>query len=410
MRFGLDRMRRLLAALGDPQDAFPSVHVVGTNGKSSTTLMTAAGLRSQGLTTGAFTSPHLISFRERIEIGGADIDEASFAAAGAKVRQVIERFDESAEGDDRVTQFEAITAIGFVAFADAGLDAAVIEAGLGGRLDATNVLGDSRVQVLTSVGIDHTQYLGDRVEQIAREKVAVVRSNSALVSGPLGPAARVVVNQMTDERDARWIEQHGENPVFADLPGEFVRANASLALTVTEAALPRIRPGAEFSRMRAIDAIAELAGSGQLVGRLEMSNSEPFEVRDSAHNPQAAAALASALGEVAAGRPVTLLVAMLKDKPIDDTLGELLKAVPADGVVVCTQASNPRSLPAPELAERVTALAGTGVRVESVPDALTALGRAREIAGRDGLLSVTGSNYLLADLLREPGAPAGATL
>lgn len=410
MRFGLERMGRLLSELGDPQDAFPAVHVVGTNGKSSTTLMTAAGLRSQGLTVGAFTSPHLISFRERIDLNGVKIDAVRFAAAGARVRRVIERLDESADTDDRVTQFEAITAIGFVAFDADGLDAAVIEAGLGGRLDATNVLGDSRVQVLTSVGIDHTQYLGDTIEAITREKVAVVRSNSALVSGPLGPAASVVVNAMTDERDARWIEAHGEDPAFAELSGEFVRANASLALAVTEVALPRIRHDEAFIRERAVAAISSLATSGQLVGRLEMSNSEPFEVRDSAHNSQAATALAAALGEVAAGRPVTLLVAMLKDKPIHDTLSELLKAVPADGVVVCTQASNPRSLPAAELAERVSALAGSDVRVESVTDPLTALGRAREIAGRDGLLSVTGSNYLLADLLREPGAPAGATL
>jgi folylpolyglutamate synthase/dihydropteroate synthase len=143
---------------------------------------------------------------------------------------------------------------------------------------------------------------------------------------------------------------------------------------------------------------------------LQIANDEPFEIRDSAHNPQAAHALVGAVSELAAGRPVTLLVAMLADKPVDDTLSELLAMVPDDGVVICTAAANPRSLPAEELADRVRVLAAPGVRVEAVDGPIAALGRAREVAGRDGLLSVTGSNYLIADLLRSPGSPAGSSL
>lgn len=410
MRFGLERMRRLLAHLGDPHSAFPAIHVVGTNGKSSTTLMTAAALEAQGLRTGAFTSPHLVSFRERIEIDGEMISEELFREAGARVVAAVEVDDDQAEADDQVTQFEAVAAIAFCAYVDAGVDLAVIEAGLGGRLDATNVLGDSKVQVLTGVGIDHTEYLGETLEEIAREKVAVVRSGALLVSGPLPEVVRPVVNAVTDERDANWIELHGVSPLFADMPGEFVRANASLAMVAADAMLERVRPGVWFDVKKAEAAIHEYAASEHKLGRLQISNNEPFEIRDSAHNPQAAHALAGAVAELAEGRPVTLLVAMLADKPVDDTLSELVKMLPDDGAVVCTAASNPRSLAAGELAARVEALAPSTVRVEAVDQPIAALGRAREIAGRDGLLSVTGSNYLIADLLRGPDAGAGATL
>ena len=275
MRFGLARMRRLLAALGDPHAAFAAVHVVGTNGKSSTTLMTAAALQAQGLTTGSFTSPHLISFRERIELGGQMIGQGPFEAAGHRVAAAIEVDDVAAAGDDRVTQFEAVAAIGFCTFADAGVDVAVVEAGLGGRLDATNVLGDSRVQVLTNVGIDHTQYLGETLPEIAREKVAVVRSGAVLVSGPLPEVVRPVVNAVTDERDTNWIELHGISPIVSDMPGEFVRENASLALVAADSGLGRLRPGVWFDIDAADAAVHACAEFEARHGRLELTNNEP---------------------------------------------------------------------------------------------------------------------------------------
>lgn len=411
MRFGLDRMRRLLGALGDPQDDFAAVHVVGTNGKSSTTLLTATALEAQGLKTGTFTSPHLISFRERIELRTEEIDEIRFVNAGSTVIEAIEVDDASAEADDRVTQFEAITAIAFVAFRSAGVEAAVVEAGLGGRLDATNVLGDSRVQVLTGVGIDHTQYLGETIEEIAAEKLAVVRSRAALVSGPLGQVAAQVANRMADERDARWTELRRVDPVFADVTGEFVRANASLALATAEVAYARISPDASFLRAAAVDAILELARTKGIAGRLQLTNAEPFEIRDAAHNAQAAEALVAALKEVAGDRPVTLLVAMLEDKPVSDTLEVLAGGVSDGGTVICTQSANPRSIVATELADRIRELGSArDLHTEAVADPWTALARAREVSGRDGVLCVTGSNYLLADLLRDPGEPSGATL
>jgi dihydrofolate synthase/folylpolyglutamate synthase len=410
MRFGLDRMRRLMAALGDPQDAIPAVHVVGTNGKSSTTLMTAAALRAQHFKTGGFTSPHLLSFRERIDLEGSIVGEADFASSGEKVRSAIEALDAAADADDRVTQFEAVTAIAFVAFVAAGLDAIVVEAGLGGRLDATNVLGDSRVQVLTGVGVDHTQYLGETIEEIAGEKVAVIRSGAILVAGQLGYAARIVANRVSDERDARMIEMQSEDSAFAGLRGSFVRQNATLALAAAEIATSRIHAGATFDKQTAVQAIIKFAESSRLEGRLQIVNVEPLEIRDSAHNEQAAEALVQAVNEIAEDRPVTLLVAMLGDKDIQTTLTQLLTAVSPDGVVVCTQTSNPRTVSAADLSAAAASSAAAGVRIEIEPDPLKALGRAREVAGRDGLLAIAGSNYLLADLMRDPSAPAGATL
>lgn len=410
MRFGLERMRRLLAALEDPQDRFPAIHVVGTNGKSSTTLMAAAALAAQDLTTGAFTSPHLVSFRERIELGGSQIDEQTFATVGERVVAAVERDDADAAADDRVTQFEAVTAIAFSAFAERGLDVAVVEAGLGGRLDATNVLGDSRVQLLTGIGIDHTEYLGETLEEIAREKVAVVRSGALLVSGPLPDAVRPVVNATTDERDANWIELRGPLPEFDGLKGEFVRSNASLALVAAESALERLQPAVWFDAPAARAAIVDLSEHGPHLGRLQIDNLEPLEIRDAAHNPQAARALRSAVDEVAGDRPVTLLVAMLADKPVEETLKELLPMLRDDATVICTEVSNPRALPAAELAARIAGLAGPDVRTEAVPDVFAALDRARRTAGRDGLLCVAGSNYLIGDLLRGPGAASGATI
>lgn len=410
MRFGLERMRRLCDRLGDPQDGFSAVHVVGTNGKTSTTLMAAAALDAQGLSTSSFTSPHLVSFRERIELGGQQIADERFAAVGARVARAVAEDDASAAGDDRVTQFEAVAAMAFCAFADAGVDVAVIEAGLGGRLDATNVLGDSRAQVLTGVGIDHTQYLGDTLEQIAREKVAVVRSGALLVSGPLPDAVRPVVNAAADERDANWIELHAAAPRFAGIPGEFVRINASLAILTAESALQRLRPGLWFDAPRAEVAIRELTTDPTRHGRMQIANLAPFEVRDVAHNPQAARALSDAVAEVSDDRAVTLLVAMLADKPVDETLSELLTMLSDDGAVICTAAANPRSLAPEELAARVGALAAPGIRVEAVAGPVAALDRARRVAGRDGLLCVAGSNYLIGDLLRGPDAAAGSTL
>src|SRR4051794_13806521 len=174
MRFGLERMRRLLTALGSPQERYRAVHVVGTNGKSSTVRFTAALLEAHGLRTGSYLSPHLTSFAERIRIGDADLTGAEFGAAVQRAAAAAAKVDRTLSGGERVTQFELLTAAAFSELARREVEVAVIEAGLGGRYDATNVLG-APVVVLTNVGLEHTRWLGPTIADIAGEKLAVVK-------------------------------------------------------------------------------------------------------------------------------------------------------------------------------------------------------------------------------------------
>src|SRR4051794_23775551 len=185
MRFGLERIRRLLTALGSPQAAFRAVHVVGTNGKSSTTRFAAAMLEAHGLRAGAYLSPHLTTFAERIRIGDADLPGDDFGAAVERAAEAARKVERGLEDGELVTQFELLTAAAFSALAEAGVDVAVVEAGLGGRWDATNVL-DAPVVVLTNVGLEHTRWLGPTVRDIAQEKLAVVRAGGDGVTLVLG--------------------------------------------------------------------------------------------------------------------------------------------------------------------------------------------------------------------------------
>src|SRR3954453_12043224 len=190
MRFGLDRMRRLMTTLDQPERRYDTIHVVGTNGKSSTTRMIAAILQRHDLRVGAYLSPHLVSFAERIRVDDRDVEPRAFARAVERAAHAAALVDRSQQAEDRVTQFEALTAAAFSELAAREVDVAVVEAGLGGRWDATNVL-PSKVQVLTTVGLEHTRWLGPTVRDIAREKLAIVRDGATLVLGAgLDPDAR----------------------------------------------------------------------------------------------------------------------------------------------------------------------------------------------------------------------------
>src|ERR687895_1107410 len=205
MRFGLDRMRRLLTALGSPQERFSAIHVVGTNGKSSTVRMTAALLEAHGTRTGAFLSPHLTSFAERIRIGDADLEPAAFGAAVERAAAAAAKVDRGLEEGDRVTQFEVLTAAAFDELARRGVEVAVVEAGLGGRHDATGVMR-APVVVLTNVGLEHTRWLGPTISHIAREKLAVVDPGATLVVGAqLDPAAEAEAEATAERTGARLV-------------------------------------------------------------------------------------------------------------------------------------------------------------------------------------------------------------
>ena len=376
MKFGLERMHRLMTALGLPQRRFAPVHVVGSNGKSSTVRFIAAILQREGLRTGSYTSPHLASFRERIEVGEEAVSEERFAAAVERTVGLV----------DDVTQFEAVTAAAYHELAAREVEVAVIEAGLGGRYDATNVI-PSRLTVLTGVGLEHTRWLGPTIPDIAAEKLDVVRDHSTLVvPSDLDAEALVVAERVSSERHARLVT--------APVPeGSFQRRNFSLAYVAAAEFLGRA-PGSE--------AVEAAIRETRVPGRLEVVADGPLTVYDGAHNPAGAEALARALPElVGQRRPVVLVASVLDDKDAAGMLGALL---PVFDRAVFTRCANPRAL-SPGTLDTLAAKLG-GPPSETVAGAQAAVARAREIAGPDGALVVTGSIYLIADLVRGEGVRA----
>jgi dihydrofolate synthase/folylpolyglutamate synthase len=402
MRFGLDRMRRLLTALGSPQEQFASIHVVGTNGKSSTVRMTAAILRRHGLRVGSYLSPHLVSFAERVRIDDADVSGAEFAAAIQRAAAAAEKVDRTAPSDDHVTQFELLTAAALDCFARAHVDVAVVEAGLGGRFDATNVLPSS-VAVLTNVGLEHTRWLGPTVADIAREKLDVVESQATLIVGAdLHPDALALAEQTARERHATLRVAPADPGAGLEIlaRGPFQRRNFTLAIEAARAFLER-----RTSPPRELDdaAVRAAAASTLVPGRFEVlaqRGGGAEVVIDGAHNPGGLTALAEALGGFVAGRRLVACLAVLDDK---DATGMLRTLLPLCDAVVTTRAQTPRALPPATLASLCHQLGYTGT-VEIVGEARAALERARTLAGPDGVALATGSIYLIADLLRPAGA------
>jgi dihydrofolate synthase / folylpolyglutamate synthase len=340
--FGLERMKALLAELGEPQRRYRAIHVVGSNGKSTVTRTAAAMLQGAGLHVGAYTSPHVSGWSERIQVDGEDAD---FEATVERVREPAERLG--------ATQFEILTAAALAEFAAAEVDAAVVEAGLGGRLDATNVL-DAEVVVLTNVALEHTDVLGHTHEEIAREKLAVVAPGASVVLG-----------------DEQWREEAraaGAGVVL--LTG---RASSALALAAAETLL-----GEPVAPVSAVT----------LPGRLEHRSEEPLEIWDGAHN---VAGVGWLLGRLPSRRYV-VLASILADKNVDGMLEAL--SVLGDAFVA-TRSSNARALPADELARRAARFFASA---EAVEEPSRARARGLELAGSEGALLVTGSLYLLADL------------
>jgi dihydrofolate synthase/folylpolyglutamate synthase len=397
MRFGLDRMRRLMTTMDNPQLRFQSIHVVGTNGKSSTVRMTAAILKRHGLRTGSYLSPHLVSFAERIRVEDADLEPADFAAAIGRAAHAAELVDRSLAGDDRVTQFELLTAAAYSELGRRGVDVGVIEAGLGGRYDATNVI-PSRVQVLTSVGLEHTRWLGPTITAIATEKLDVVRPGGTLVLGyGLHPDADAVAERVAGERGARIVRAGADPGVPLSALGAYQRRNFALARAAAEAYLGELDPAA----------VATAAAETLVPGRLQVVDSEPVTVLDGAHNPEGVAAMAEALDDpFAAGlAPVVAVVSILDDK---DAAGMLSILIPKCDALVLTASQNPRALPPPTLQSLAGQLGGLPCEVIREPHA--ALERAREIAGPAGLVLATGSIYLVVDLLRSAGVGRASML
>jgi dihydrofolate synthase/folylpolyglutamate synthase len=397
MHFGLDRMHRLLNVLGLPRPSFPTIHVVGTNGKSSTTRMIAALLAREGLHVGCFTSPHLLSYRERIQIGERDIAPERFAAVIGRVVHAADLVDRAApEPGDIVTQFELLTAAALCEFEAAAVDVAVIEAGLGGRYDASNVV-DSRVAVLTNVGLEHTRYLGPTVTHIAREKLDVVRPGATLVVGAdLDPAALELARATAQERGATLVESSAQLDVELRSGGGYQRRNFAAAAAAVRAFLGHDpRP----------DDLAAVAAELVVRGRFEVLEGTPVTLLDGAHNDGGIEALAQSLPAFVAGRRLVAVISILDDK---DAAGMLARLLPQCDAVLFTACTSPRALPAATLASLAGQIGRVPAEVLAGPH--RALARARELAGEDGVVLATGSIYLIADLLRPEGAPGGSTL
>jgi dihydrofolate synthase / folylpolyglutamate synthase len=395
MRFGLDRMHRLMTVLGLPQRRFASIHVVGSNGKSSTARFCAAILERHGLRSGSYTSPHLRSFRERIEVGEQAVSESDFTAAVTRAAEAAELVNRTADPDDHVTQFEALTAAAYHELGRRGVEVAVIEAGLGGRFDATNVI-PSKVQVLTSVSLEHTRWLGPTLADIAREKLAVVHDYGTLVVGPLEPEVADLARETAAARHARLVSAQ---PSAMELraAGGFQHVNFGLAAAATEAFLGR--PLESDPLMRA-------AAETVVPGRLERVDERPLTLFDGAHNPSGARALAASLpdlfGEL---RPRVGVIGVLEDK---DAAGMLETLLPHFDQVLFTRPANPRALSPATLMTLAEKLGGPAA--ETVADPRAAVTRARALAGPDGAVLATGSIYLIADLVREDADARASTL
>jgi dihydrofolate synthase/folylpolyglutamate synthase len=399
MRFGLDRMRRLLTTLGSPQERFGSIHVVGTNGKSSTVRMIAAILERHGERTGAYLSPHLVSFTERIRIRERDLEPAAFGEAVQTAARAATKVDHTLEPGDRVTQFEALTAAALWELARREIGTGVIEAGLGGRWDATNVL-PSRVAVLTNVGLEHTRWLGPTVTDIAREKLAVLRPQTTLVVGAgLHPDAMAEAEAAAAAAEARLVVAGADPGVPLGARGDFQRRNFALARAAAEAYL--------FPPTHLDEEAVRGAAAGTLVpGRFHEISGDPPTVLDGAHNPGGLEALTASLPAYREGRPLTAVVSILDDK---DAAAMLRALLPHVARLIVTRSGNPRALSPATLESLAHQLGAT--EVGAAGDPYAALELARGLAAAEGgVVLATGSIYLVADLLRPPGARQGATL
>jgi dihydrofolate synthase / folylpolyglutamate synthase len=386
MKFGLERMRRLLTVLGSPQERFAAIHVVGTNGKSSTARMAAALLDASGVRAGTYLSPHLRTFAERVRVGDEDVSGEDFAAAVQRAAAAAAKVDRTLTGGERVTQFELLTAAAFDELARREVEVAVVEAGLGGRWDATNVL-DAGVCVLTNVGLEHTRWLGPTIGDIAREKLAVVPAGATLVLGE----ADAEVRALAEATGARIVP-----PAEDDVPLQgYQRQNFRVALAAARAQIGEIGAGT----------VAEVAGRVRVPGRLQQVGEAPLTILDGAHNPSGMSALAAALPDVTGGKSLVVVISVLDDK---DAAGMLRALLPATHRAVFTASRNPRALSPATLASLWEQLGGGEGEIVAQPHA--ALERARAIAGPDGAVLATGSIYLVADLVSEPARRRASAL
>jgi len=396
----LERISALVGALGDPQRTYPIVHLTGTNGKGSTTRMISAILQACGLSVGTYSSPHLEAINERLQFNGVDISDEAFVSVLGTVAEV-ERFLGM-----RATWFELVTAAAYAFFADMAAEAAVVEVGLGGRFDATNV-GDADVAVVTNVELDHTQILGTTRESIAAEKAGIIKKGSLLVLGVEEPAVAAIFEDEAERAGARAIWRRGAefgcssnrlavggrlidlwtplgrfSDVHLPLHGAHQADNAACAVAAAQAFL-----GTTIAE----DVVSDALAAVRVPGRLEVLRRHPLVVLDGAHNPAGALSAGEALREdFAAARRVIVVMGCLRGRDP----AELLSALGPERISVLL-ACRPPSPRAQEPENVVDAARALGLVAEDSGTVPEALDRALELADRDDLVLVTGSLYLV---------------
>jgi dihydrofolate synthase/folylpolyglutamate synthase len=419
MVFDMNKIRDLMDVLGSPQRAYPAIHLTGTNGKTSTARMIDALLRAHGLHTGRYTSPHLETVRERISLDGEPISEEGLVSVYEEVAPLAELID--ARNSEPLTYFDMTTAMAYAAFADAPVDIAVVEVGLGGEEDATNVI-EAGVCVMTPIGLDHTEWLGDTIEDIAWAKAGIIHKGATVITALQTEEAIRPILERCAEMGATLAREGNEfgivertqavggqvlrlqglggvyDEVFLPLFGAHQAQNAALALAAVEAFL-----GAGAGKQLELDLVREGFAQVDSPGRLERVRSAPAILLDGAHNPHGMAATVAALEEEFSFRHLVAVVAVMADKDVSGLL-DLLEPVAAR--IVVTQNSSPRSMPVDELAQVATDIFGEDrvTVAQNMPDAIEeAVVIAEEDASGElsgvGVL-ITGSVVTVADARR----------
>jgi dihydrofolate synthase/folylpolyglutamate synthase len=434
-KFDLAHMRVLLAALGHPENRFPAVLIAGTNGKGSTAATLASILQVSGLKTGLYTSPHLVRINERIRVNGEAISDDDFATLHDVVDRTAERLVGEGDLPWHPSFFEMLTAIGFEYFARSRPDMVVLEVGMGGRLDATNVV-EPRLSVITDVALDHQKYLGETVAEIAREKAGIIRPGGVVITLPQLPEANDVIGNAILDAGAHAVNAVPYVPPVSPGSSQYLvpsrpeagssgaRQRYSLAVLGKEIVVDSPLVGRHQLRnlALAIAAAAELHNQGLVEitpqtiaqgiqethwpGRFQVvarAGDNPEYVFDGAHNPAGAWALRSTLSSAYPdsenGRPITMVFGVMRDKAMQE-ITEILFPIAAH--VIVTRANNPRSA-SPDEIRRAAARVASGIDIEDAEDVASALERARKVAGAGGLVVVTGSIYIVGEAMRMLG-------
>ena len=428
-KFDLEHMRVLLQAMDHPERRFPSVLIAGTNGKGSTAATLASILRASGLKAALYTSPHLVRINERIRVNGEEVSDEDFASLQGEIDRIAERLVERTELPWHPSFFEMMTAIAFEHFARERVDLAVLEVGMGGRLDATNVV-EPRVSVIADISLDHQKFLGNTVAEIAREKVGIIRPGGVVVTLPQQPEANDVIGNTILELGARAVNAVAYVPPVSPGSGEYLVRSSEQGNPKYVYRYPLQVMGEEIlvetplvgrHQLRnvalAIAVAVELRQQGfsgitaksieagitetRWPGRFQVIAARPGwpeMVIDVAHNPAGAWALRSCLSERYEDRPLIFIFGAMRDKAISE-MTEIL--FPLAERVIATRPDNPRAASAEEIQQ---AAARTGVEVESVEDTQSAVERARVLASAGTVIVITGSIYLVGEVMHSVGA------